>query len=167
MRKIKVTNFRKVKESCELELGPITFFTGTNNSGKSTILKALMVLSDYGSSNNHLELNFRGDNKWSHKIDCFHNAANWSNIKKGVHNIEFGFTNKEFEIIIVFKPLIQLFTKPDKIQNGVLESITIKKIINNSSFKMHHLENDKYQLSIQQEFIESRKSDPSNEIGIL
>lgn len=160
MKKIKVTNFRKVKESCELELGPITFFTGTNNSGKSTILKALMILSDYGSSNNHLELNFRGDNKWAHKIDCYQNAVNWSNFDEGEKNIEFCFENNDFETTLVFSPSILILKKTDKIQIGNLESIQIKRISNNSIFKMHHLPNDTFQINVNEEFLQR---DPRDE----
>lgn len=159
MKKIKVTNFRKVKGSCEIELAPITFFTGTNNSGKSTILKALMVLSDYGSSNNHLELNFRGDNKWAHKIDCYQNAANWRNFEKGIQNIEFCFENRDFETTIVFRPSIPILKKIDKIQTGNLESITIKRNSDSSIFKMHHLEDDTFQINVDEEFLDRDSRD--------
>ena len=83
MERIKISNFRSVKDSWDIELGPITFFTGKNNSGKSTVLKALMVLSDYCKSNNHLELNFRGETKNHHKVDSYQNAINWDNFDKG------------------------------------------------------------------------------------
>lgn len=159
MKKIKVTNFRNVKGTCELELGPITFFTGTNNSGKSTILKALMVLSDYGSSSNHLELNFRGNNKWAHKIDCYQNAANWRNFEKGIQNIEFSFNNSDFETTIIFSPLIPILKKTDKVQTGNLESITIKRISDNSTFKMYHLEDDIFQINVDEEFLDRDSRD--------
>ena len=50
MERIKIKNFRKIKETWELDLAPITFFTGTNNSGKSSVLKAVMALDDFGAS---------------------------------------------------------------------------------------------------------------------
>lgn len=157
MKRIKVSNFRKVKDTCEIELGPITFFTGPNNSGKSTILKALMVLSDYGKSNNHLELNFRGDNKWDHKIDCYQNAVNWDNFKKGMHEIQFSFDNRDFQTTLKFRPLIQPLKKIEKVQNGLLESISITRISDNSWFRMEHLEEDKFQINVEERFFETEE----------
>lgn len=61
MKKVAINNFRKIKENWELELDPITFLVGTNNSGKSSILKALILLDGYGNSNNHFILNFNGN----------------------------------------------------------------------------------------------------------
>lgn len=167
MKRIKVNNFRKVKDSCEIELGPITFFTGPNNSGKSTILKALMLLSDYGKSNNHLELSFRGENKREHKIDCFQNAVNWDNFNEGNLNIEFSFDNKDFQTILRFSPQLQILKKVGKVQNGFLESIVIRRISDNASFNMYHLEGDKYQLRVDEKLIETRRLNESREIESL
>lgn len=167
MKRIKVSNFRKVKDTCEIELGPITFFTGPNNSGKSTILKALMVLSDYGKSNNHLELNFRGDNKWDHKIDCYQNAVNWDNFKKGMHEIQFSFDNRDFQTTLKFRPLIQPLKKIEKVQNGLLESISITRISDNSWFRMEHLDEDKFQINVEERFFENRRTDAKEEVEFL
>ena len=68
MKKVAINNFRKIKENWELELAPITFLVGTNNSGKSSILKALILLDGYGNSNNHFILNFNGKHYRNHKI---------------------------------------------------------------------------------------------------
>jgi len=167
MKRIKVTNFRKVKESWEIELGPITFFTGPNNSGKSSILKALMILSDYGQSDNHLELSFRGENKWDHKVDCYQNAANWNNFKEGKHEIEFSFDNDDFETTLRFRPLIQPLRKTEKIQSGFLEFINIKRISDGSWFEMEHLEEEKFQITVDDGFIETGRSNLSKEIESL
>ncbi len=167
MKRIKISNFRKAKETCEIELGPITFFTGQNNSGKSTVLKSLMVLSDYGKSDNHLELTFRGDNKWNHKIDCYQNAANWDNFKQGLNEIEFSFDNRDYQTILKFRPLIQTLKKTEKIQSGLLESISIKRLSDGSWFKMEHLEEDRFQIHVEERFIESQRTDTSREIESL
>lgn len=167
MKRIKITNFRKAKEPCEIELGPITFFTGQNNSGKSTVLKSLMVLSDYGKSDNHLELTFRGENKWNHKIDCYQNAANWDNFKQGLNEIEFSFDNRDYQTILKFRPLIQTLKKTEKIQSGLLEYISIKRLSDGSWFKMEHLEEDRFQIHVEERFIESQSTDTSREIESL
>lgn len=65
MKSIEFRNFRKYKNSSLLEFCPITFFVGENNSGKSTIIKGLLALSDFCNnkriSNN--VISFSGD--WS------------------------------------------------------------------------------------------------------
>ena len=167
MKRIKISNFRKAKEPCEIEFGPITFFTGQNNSGKSTVLKSLMVLSDYGKSDNHLELTFRGVNKWNHKIDCYQNAANWDNFKQGLNEIEFSFDNRDYQTTLKFRPLIQTLKKTEKIQSGLLESISITRISDGSWFKMEHLEEDKFQIHIDERFLEPKKTDTEKEKEVL
>ena len=43
--KLHLQNFRSVKDRVELPLSPLTLFTGSNSSGKSTVLKALLIIS--------------------------------------------------------------------------------------------------------------------------
>lgn len=45
----KITNFRKIKESWKPNLTPITFFTGTNNYGKLSFMKAIILLDGFGN----------------------------------------------------------------------------------------------------------------------
>ncbi|MCT4588806.1 MAG: ATP-binding protein [Carboxylicivirga sp.] len=47
MKKIGFKNFRRFKELEPLELGEITLMVGKNNSGKSTLVKALLLVLDY------------------------------------------------------------------------------------------------------------------------
>ena len=46
MDKIEFRNFRKFADFPCMDLGNITMFVGGNNAGKSTIAKAIMLLSD-------------------------------------------------------------------------------------------------------------------------
>lgn len=46
MKSIGFTNFRRFARLEPLELAPITFFVGGNNAGKSTVVKAMMLLLD-------------------------------------------------------------------------------------------------------------------------
>lgn len=89
MEKITINNFRKIKETWELNLAPITFLTGTNNSGKSSVLKSLTLLDGFGNSKNHFELNFNQKHSRNHKIDCFSNALNRQNLKENTICIKF------------------------------------------------------------------------------
>lgn len=43
--KLYLQNFRSVKDKIELPLSPLTVFAGANSSGKSTVLKALLLIS--------------------------------------------------------------------------------------------------------------------------
>lgn len=47
MKKIGFKNFRRFKELEPLELGEITMMVGKNNSGKSTLIKAILLVLDY------------------------------------------------------------------------------------------------------------------------
>ena len=46
IKKIGIQNFRIFKEFTEFELKPITILTGTNNSGKSSFTKLLLLLNN-------------------------------------------------------------------------------------------------------------------------
>jgi len=112
MENIKISNFRKIKDTWDLDLAPITFFTGTNNSGKSTVIKSLLVLEDFLKSNNHFEFNLNGVNSQKHKIDGYQSAINRSNYKDSKKDIVFEYQNKGFTVTITFEPS----SHPDKAQ---------------------------------------------------
>ena len=50
MRQIGFKNFRKFADFPMMDLAPITMFVGENNSGKSTIVKGILALSDFFSA---------------------------------------------------------------------------------------------------------------------
>ncbi|MDR1870716.1 MAG: DUF3696 domain-containing protein [Deltaproteobacteria bacterium] len=55
-----VSNFKSIREKTELTLGPLTFLCGENNSGKSSFIQSLLLISQTLSNeiqNNHLILN--------------------------------------------------------------------------------------------------------------
>ncbi|WP_299060116.1 AAA family ATPase [uncultured Polaribacter sp.] len=116
MERIKLSNFRKIKDSWDLDLAPITFFTGTNNSGKSTVIKSLLVLEDYVKSNNHFELNFNGQNFHKHKIENYKNAINRVNFREFNKDIHLEYQNNGFEISILFQPGVHYY-------NGTLKKL--------------------------------------------
>ncbi|MBI1806291.1 MAG: AAA family ATPase [Ignavibacteria bacterium] len=51
IKKITIKNFRGI-QSAEMELAPMTIFTGANNSGKSSIMYSLLVLKNILSNTN-------------------------------------------------------------------------------------------------------------------
>jgi len=52
MRKIGFRNFRRFKDFGQIEINGITFIVGKNNSGKSTLVKAILLLNNYFKSSN-------------------------------------------------------------------------------------------------------------------
>ena len=76
MRSIGFTNFRRFARLEPLQLAPITFFVGGNNAGKSTVVKAMMLLLDnlaakaiYTSSDKAIEMpSFRLDANRIHEV---------------------------------------------------------------------------------------------------
>lgn len=153
MEKITINNFRKVKETWKLNLAPITFLTGTNNSGKSSVLKALMLLDGYGNSKNHFVLNFNQKHSRNHKIDCFSNAINRHNLKEKDFDIKFGIENKNYTINYTFYPSEESDGKFDK---GKLKKIEFKNKDDNSIFSVANIADYEYQLSIDNSFIHGK-----------
>lgn len=131
--KFGLKNFRVFDDNgAEFEIAPITFLTGCNSSGKSSVIKALMllqevfeqVISDFNKGKDirlqNYTLNFTSDNK--HKLGTFDNAKNrfsksdlitfsWSK-----HSI---FFNDDIDVKLVFTE--------DKsiLNNGILKSLLI------------------------------------------
>ena len=152
MERIKISNFRKIKGTWDLDLAPITFFTGKNNSGKSSTLKALMVLSDYSNSSNHFELGFLGDNASNHKIENYSNGLNWTNNKKS--NIAFEFEKNGHLFIIEFSPKPEI--EQEYFQKGVLQSFVIINIENKTKIEIYREVGDAYQLNFNNQFLEKK-----------
>ena len=47
MKQIGFTNFRKFQEFPTMDLGDITILVGGNNAGKSTVVKAMLLITDF------------------------------------------------------------------------------------------------------------------------
>lgn len=50
IRSIKLENFKSIQESCEIEMAPITLLMGPNSSGKSSIIKPLLLMKQTADS---------------------------------------------------------------------------------------------------------------------
>ena len=92
MENIILNNFRLFKNQTDFQLAPITVLTGRNNSGKSSIIKALLLFDDYLNSNDQFFLNFSGKNSIKHKINEFQNAINWNSNDE---SFSFGFIKEK------------------------------------------------------------------------
>ncbi|TRO66956.1 DUF3696 domain-containing protein [Christiangramia sabulilitoris] len=76
IKKIGVENFRVFKEYTEFELRPITLLTGPNNSGKSSLIKLLLLIKTGISS-----FEFKSGN---HNLEDFEKILNWDSGSKNL-----------------------------------------------------------------------------------
>lgn len=77
MQKLFFENFKIFKEQVQVDLAPITIFTGRNSAGKSTIIKGLLLLSDFLNSEAQLALNLNEGNSIKHRLNIWGNVKNW------------------------------------------------------------------------------------------
>jgi predicted ATPase len=152
---IKLSNFRKIKDTWNLDLAPITFFTGKNNSGKSTVIKSLLLIEDYTRSNNHLELHFQGENFYKHKIESFKNAINRVNLSNSKNEILFEYKNKGFNISILLQP-------DEHFLNGVLKNLKLVRS-DGATIKLNLLNTNTYQLEVDALFFNENDNDKNEE----
>jgi predicted ATPase len=99
MYKIGATNFRKFQHLEPIEIRPITFFVGRNNSGKSSVVKAIMLLNNYLTSKTLNKFSFGNNISNETNVVSFGRAKN-REVKES-NSIEFLAGFNEFEIRVV------------------------------------------------------------------
>ena len=77
-----IENFRIFKDATEFDFAPLTLLTGANNSGKSSLIKALLLLADNADKNNVGDLDFSGFLSEIHNLATFDLALNNENIEQ-------------------------------------------------------------------------------------
>ena len=68
MQRITLDNFRVFGTEASFDLAPVTVLTGKNNSGKSSLIKAFLVLADYLEQDDQTVLRLDGRRAVKHKI---------------------------------------------------------------------------------------------------
>ena len=76
MKKIAFKNFRRFQNFPILELGNISIMVGRNNSGKSTMVKALLLVLDYLQNQQYNEFSFTNNSLENANIVTFGRAKN-------------------------------------------------------------------------------------------
>ena len=76
MKKIAFQNFRRFQDFPLLELGKISIMVGRNNSGKSTMVKALLLVIDYLQNQQHKDFSFTNKSLEDANIVSFGRALN-------------------------------------------------------------------------------------------
>jgi predicted ATP-dependent endonuclease of OLD family len=87
LKSLSFDNFRVFDKKTELELCPLTYLTGPNSSGKSSILKSLLLLKNNCSSNLQV-LDFSGP---KHNLGTFQNTT-CNKIKNDIITFSFRFS---------------------------------------------------------------------------
>ena len=102
MNKIGFKNFRRFTDFPDLEYGPITFLVGRNNAGKSTLVKALLLINNYLKSKNIDKLNFGNNILEDLNIVTFGRAKN-KTAKGDLIKFKYQFDNFEVSLEITGK----------------------------------------------------------------
>jgi energy-coupling factor transporter ATP-binding protein EcfA2 len=71
-----IENFRIFKDYTEFDFAPLTLLTGANNSGKSSLIKALLLLAVNAKEENLRGLNFLGKLVETHLLGSFNLSLN-------------------------------------------------------------------------------------------
>lgn len=160
MNRIEVSNFRKIRDNWNIDIAPITFFTGTNNSGKSTILKSLLLIEDHNNSNNHFELSFDGENAKKHKIDCYDNAVNRLNKSESYKDLSIQYENRGYTIRYSFQP-----SEDKSLGKGRLIRLEVERS-DGAKLVVYSIGGQNYQMefddALLERSIDSRESDQNN-----
>jgi predicted ATPase len=101
MQRITLDNFRVFGTPAAFDLASVTVLTGKNNSGKSSLIKAFLVLADYLEQDDQTVLRLDGPRAGKHKISTFDQLANWSNENKG-KSVQLGYTKGQYEFLYEF-----------------------------------------------------------------
>ena len=134
--KYKIKNFRIFsEEGVDVSLKPITLLTGCNSSGKSSLVKSLLLLSDYLGALKSDNDNGKRIDLTAHKLD-FTKSPHCSlgkfskvvNNKSEVNTVSFGIqTHSEMLGQEVYLELVFAAGESDS-TNGYIKSITISKV---------------------------------------
>lgn len=133
--KLTLKNFRVFdnKQGGTFNLAPITILTGCNSSGKSSVVKALLLLKDFFqelSTNKITDCKLNFGNTLA-KLGRYDLALNHNSRKDGKMCFAYTISSKKLGEDILVK--IWVSAKPnDTLNNGWLNHITISKVANNA-----------------------------------
>ncbi|WP_415326296.1 AAA family ATPase [Chryseobacterium sp. MMS23-Vi53] len=130
MKKISFKNFRRFKNFPNIDLGHISILVGRNNSGKSTMVKALLLLLDYLQNQQYNRFSFTNTSLEDANIVTFGRAKNNSSDVSDI-SIEFGIGGYLFSISI--------FGNDDD-TNANVSKLHIKDLNLNTDFEINYSE---------------------------
>ncbi|AIZ65359.1 hypothetical protein PK28_16925 (plasmid) [Hymenobacter sp. DG25B] len=101
MQRIELDNFRVFGSPAGFDLAPVTVLTGKNNSGKSSLIKAFLVLADYLEQEDQTVLRLDGKRASRHRISDWENMVNWDSGQS--ENLKFGYVRNGVEVSYEFE----------------------------------------------------------------
>ncbi|RZK30215.1 MAG: hypothetical protein EOO61_19565, partial [Hymenobacter sp.] len=101
MQRIELDNFRVFGAPASFDLAPVTVLTGKNNSGKSSLIKAFLVLADYLEQDDQTVLRLDGPRATRHRISEWQNLENWESSEYG--NVTLSHTQGDTQFIYEFQ----------------------------------------------------------------
>lgn len=133
MKKIGFQNFRRFKDFPVLELGGISIIVGRNNSGKSTMVKALLLFLDYLQNQQYKEFSFANKSLEDANIVTFGRALNNKLDSNKKEEIDF-----ELELD-GFSFLISIYGNNED-TNANVSRLTIIDSLSNTTFDINYIE---------------------------
>lgn len=159
---IGLENFRVFKEYTEFDFAPITIFTGTNSSGKSSVFKALMLLQDSWENNKLKYLDFTGER---HHLGNFKNSISNNTDDKNEISLSLKFSFEDIKAKNTEAGISQITYRENFFLNHI--KLDLKFIdefwgLNNLSLISPELQNDKHQNIINSLFPTEEREDYIN-----
>ena len=154
-----ISNFRSFKDLTPFELKPITIITGTNSSGKSSLIKALLLFKNAFKNYRYFDVQRRDKNFYDvidfcmEKLEFVQNLQignfdtclnNLSGSDRMVFQLPFRlpFTIRELTMSITYRQ------QDNAMKNGELEQLIIQEKDNKIELITYHVINGKGQLKI-------------------
>lgn len=100
MQRITLDNFRVFGTPATFNLAPVTVLTGKNNSGKSSLIKAFLVLADYLEQDDQTVLRLDGRRGSRHRISDWLTLKNWDTPISS--SLRIGYQSGEVQLTFVF-----------------------------------------------------------------
>ena len=100
MQRISLDNFRVFGTPAAFDLASVTVLTGKNNSGKSSLIKAFLVLADYLEQEDQTVLRLDGRRATKHKITSYNALRNWDT--DYTQRVAFSFKNELLSFDFIF-----------------------------------------------------------------
>ena len=143
-----IKNFRAFNDKgADIEIRPITILTGCNSSGKSSFVKALLLLNEIFRKND------RNNVLKNCKLDFTSGTLSMLGDFSTIHNEEAAMVGDDIEItydvVSSFLPgkytVSMRFcpTKNDRLNNGILKDVIVKDSESNIIWGIRHSENEK------------------------
>lgn len=105
LKSFSLKNFRVFKEETRFELAPLTLLTGTNSSGKSSLIKALLLWQDSSQKGDGEKLDFSGAD---HRLGTFELSKTRDSESEDIlFRFELGKVRRGDEYHLIEKPAIR------------------------------------------------------------